>query len=224
MLSPTQKNTFLQFLETDDWVLSSHDVLSFDDLQLIGQKPGPEAQLGFTLHLKVMQHLVRSPLKVEVPWVIVECIASQLNLDSVLYQTYLQGKRTTLETHLREIRDVLGLQHYRITPHQALLLEFLRPLAEATPVPFPLMGHLIDELRTRKILMPTFNTLEHLIRSSLKEAREHVERLLLSIYPDQGAHLDDLVAPHVYHKDPNQSKLGWLRECHAGSRLHQGRI
>lgn len=196
----------------DDWVLSSHYVLSFDDLHLIRQRPGPEAQLGFAVHLKVMQHLVRSPLRVEVPQVIVECIASQLNLDPVCYQTYLQGKPSTLEAHLREIREVLGLQHYRILPHQAALLEFLRPLAEATPVPFPLMCRLLDELRARKILMPKFSTLEHLIRTSLKEAREHVERLLLSIYPDRGAHLDDLIDPHVYHKDPNQSKLGWLRE------------
>ncbi|GGJ48282.1 Tn3 family transposase [Deinococcus roseus] len=212
MFSHTQRNMFLKFPEVDDWVLSSHYVLSFDDLNLVGQKTGPATQLGFAVHLKVMQHLVRSPLKVEVPQVIVECIASQLGLDPTLYQTYLQVKTYVLETHLREIREVLGLQHYRTMSHQRALLEFLKPLAEATPVPFPLMCQLFDELRARKILMPKFTTLEHLIRASLKEAREHVERLLLSIYPDQGEHLDELIEPHVYHKDPNQSKLGWLRE------------
>lgn len=215
MLSPAQRRQFLQFPQLNLSTLWEHYTLSAEELQWVQEKQGSHNRLGFAVHLKVLQHIVRNPETLEIPSEVIHHVANQLRVNPGLYQDYLQGKLVTLKQHKLEIRKKLGLKTMVPLELFGAFSTFLRPFAFQHCDAFPLMTLLVDEMRARKVLWGKFHPLEVVVDGALKWATEHTQDLLLAhLRAKDKRALDHVLKKASHFEETDHGLLGWFRESH----------
>ncbi|GGJ47559.1 hypothetical protein GCM10008938_36950 [Deinococcus roseus] len=215
MLTHAQRKTFLKFPDLDEGTLHLHYTLSQQELGWVMEKQGDASRLGYAVHLKIMQHLVRDPESLEIPADVIQHVAAQLQLPTSLYQDYRAGKQVTIKQHRQELKRKLGLTSCNQLELYRDFSAFLKPHALQLCAGFPLMALLVDEMRNRKVIWSKIGPLEMTVHQLLDWTEKHTQDLLLAGLSEDGQRqIENLLRPHKGSDDTEYHLLGWFREKH----------
>lgn len=194
----------------DEREIARQFALSRDDLELIATKRTDATRLGYALLLLYLRCPGRVLDAREVPPdPVLAYVACQLGVPAAAFDDYAARDATRRE-HLAELMasgGYMGLS--RATAHE--MVGFLAASAQTIVRPGQLAGILVEELRRRRVLLPSALVLEAVIRS----ARQRAEALAHSVLTDgldeaALARLDGLLEMRLTGK---LSWLGWLRNA-----------
>jgi TnpA family transposase len=198
-------------LPADERDLLRHCTLTPDDLALIGVKRSAHNRLGHALLLCALRHPGRALDAGEVPPVpMVAYVAGQLGVDPATFAAY-SGRPQTRREQLGELMRRGGFRSFGRAEARALVA-WLGPMAQTGRRPVQLAGMLVDELRRRRILLPTPRVLELVIHHARARAERVTHRALLEgMAPEQAAELDRMLTP--LSERGGTSTLAWLRQA-----------
>jgi TnpA family transposase len=115
----------------------------------------------------------------------------------------------TRREHLAEILRVFGFHPFTMQIYRDLS-RWLMPIALSTDQGIVLMEALIEELRTRHVVLPAVSTLERLGWETRRRAQQQVfTTLTQDLSEEQRKQLDTLL---VVSADGRRTPLAWLRE------------
>lgn len=210
LLSPAQRQ---QFIEIPDSItereLSRYYIFSKQDLKTIKEHRRSHNRLGFAVQLCYLRFPGRVwSLGEIVPEAVLFYIAAQLNLDPKIIIEYSQ-RSTTRREHLAEIQKKFGFYTFDRSTYKELS-KWLLPFAMSTDKGIALVEILVDEMRSRKIVIPAIYMVERLVWEVRNRAQKLVDlELTNSLTSFQKVALDKLL---VVQKDKKQTDLIWLRQ------------
>lgn len=181
--------------------------LSSHELTIVKKRSGELNRLFFAIQLGGLRYLGFVPDDLEkTPLVIVEYLASQLNLNPKELSTY-QQRPSTRTNQLQEIREILGWR--KPTTLDLLLWEkWLLDRAMEHDRPSLLFQLLCDKLLLEKIVRPAVTTLERMVITARTVATtETFHRLQFLLTPSTKAFLDSLL---IADKTTGRTPLTWL--------------
>ena len=108
---------------------------------------------------------------------VVSYIAAQLKLNPMSLVHYGQDREATRYEHLAELESVYGFRPFTKREYREMAL-WLLPLARKTDAGTVLVSSLIEEMRSRKIIIPALSTLERLGWETRRRAQRQVYRQL----------------------------------------------
>ena len=163
LLSPAQRTQFLYIpAEMSDQMLARYYTLSEDDQSLMKQRRRNHNRLGFAVQLAYLRFPGRTwAANEEASPLVVSYIASQLKLNPMSIVQYGQDREATRYEHLAELERIYGFHPFTRREYREMAL-WLLPLAHKTDAGTLLVSSLIEEMRSRKIIVPTLSTLERL--------------------------------------------------------------
>ncbi len=139
---------------SDERAIVRHYTLSRADLDLIGKKRTASNQLGFAVLMCGMRFPGRVLDVTETPpAVVLAFIADQVGATPAQFATYRQ-RPTNRREHVAELMASLGCRAFDTDAYRELLALAV-PLAQGTPRAERLVQSVIDEARSRHILLPT---------------------------------------------------------------------
>jgi hypothetical protein len=195
---------------TDEREIARHFTLTRDDLLAIASKRTDATRLGFALLLLYLRCPGRVLEVGEVPPdVVLAFVARQLGVTARVFDDYAVRDSTRRE-HLAEIMAAGGYAMFsRAVAHE--MVSFLAAAAQTIVRPGQLAGILVEELRRRRVLLPSVLVLEAVIR----RGRQRAEALAHGVLTDgldgaARAQLDGLLAVRPTGK---LTWLGWLRNA-----------
>jgi len=135
-------------------------------------------------------------------------IASQIKVDSKSFAFYGDRDATKYE-HIEEIRKEYGYSTFtRSEYHYLGKVLFNQAMANGSPI--PLIQFALEDLRKRKIILPSIATIERAVWESRKRAEGKIFKLLnLSLSLEQIKLLDKLLLPMP---GSHKTYLAWLKE------------
>ncbi|EFU39332.1 transposase [Paenibacillus vortex V453] len=210
LLTPEERLHYLQIPpDLGEWELGTYFTFTQHDLEIIQQRRRDYNRLGFAVQLCVLRYLgwTLSDTK-EVPVQILRHIAKQINADVESFASYGDREATKYE-HLDEIRKEYGYQTFTLSEYRSLC-KHLFSHAMANGNPLHLIQLALEDLRKRKIILPSMATIERAVWETRKRTEEKIFKLLSSSLTElQIAKLD-----RVLTTMPESSKtyLAWLRE------------
>lgn len=211
LLSPAQRAEMLA-LPTDmsEQMLARYYTLSPDDLTLIRQRRRPYNRLGFGVQLAYLRFPGRTWIaSEEVSPQILSYIARQLNINPMSIMQYAREREATRFEHLAELQQTCGFRSFTMRAYRELSV-WLFPQALATDSGPALVRALIEEMRSRRILMPGITTVEGLGWEVRRRAQRKTFQLLTEGLTDlQRTQLQGLLAVPASSR---QSVLVWLRQ------------
>ncbi|ETA03452.1 hypothetical protein ThrDRAFT_01198 [Frankia casuarinae] len=150
------------------------------DRELVVRRRGEHSRLGFAVQLGTVRFLgtfLSDPL--EVPWVVVDYLAGQLDVaDSSVVKRYTERLPTQHE-HAREIRSVYGYRDFADPQAATELRAFLASRAwTQAEGPVALFGQATAWLRRSRVLLPGVSVLARLVVSVRSEATDRVHQEL----------------------------------------------
>jgi len=183
--------------------------LSAEDLDWIDQRKGAANKLGAAVQMALLRHPGFGWRFGEaVPSVILGFLAGQVHAPPEALSDYSVHRKTRIE-HAGQLHARLGLRPFvrgDLRPAVAIAAE----AARSTDKGGPIIEALIDELRRRRIILPSPDTLERVGLAGRAQARRKAaEDLLAPLSPSQLERID-----HLLINDPTlrKSPLAWLRE------------
>ncbi|WP_199613867.1 Tn3 family transposase [Paenibacillus alkalitolerans] len=210
LLTPEERLQYLQIPpDLGEWELGTYFTLTQHDLEIIQQRRREYNRLGFTVQLCVLRYLgwTFSDIK-EVPVQVLRYIAKQIHADVESFASYGEREATKYE-HLEEIRKEYGYQTFTMGEYRSLCKHLFNH-AMANGNPLHLIQLALEDLRKRKIILPSMATIERVVWETRKRTEEKIFKLLSSSLTElQIAKLDRVLATM-----PESSKtyLAWLRE------------
>jgi TnpA family transposase len=184
--------------------IARHYTLSRDDLDLIVAKRTRATRLGFALLLLYLRHPGRALEPGERPSdPVLAYIARQLGVPASTFDAYAV-RDTTRREHLAELMRTGGYSSFS----RAIAVEmvsFLATPAQTLVRPGQLAGILVEELRRRRVLLPSILVLEAVIRGAKSRAERFAHEVLTASLDDEALkRLDGLL-----EQRPN-GRLTWL--------------
>ena len=184
--------------------LVAHFTLLPQDRELL-QIRAQEHQLGFGVLLKCFQYEGRFPERHEIPFVVVEHIAHQLDIPT---QTYLQypAQGRTLERHRAHIRDALNFRPITDADSRSILAWMDQHILPQERELEALTALFCDQCRQRHLEPPAANRLARWIQSAV---RSHEEKFCAAICqrlsPEMRSALEALLQPSTEEEIPLDS-------------------
>ncbi|MEO5680763.1 MAG: DUF4158 domain-containing protein, partial [Acidimicrobiales bacterium] len=191
--------------------LERYFVLDDADRALVGRRRGDQNRLGFSVQLTTVRFLgtfLADPL--QVPWVVVEFVASQLGVADPSTVKGYGARLPTKHEHGREIREAVGYRDF--SEAEVELRAWLEARLWATPErPGVTFDRATAWLVERRVLLPGASVLARLVTS----AREATVIRLLDglggrVSPEQVRSLEELL---VVDEDSRSSMLEDLRQA-----------
>ena len=194
---------------TDERGMVRHYTLSAEDLALIDRRRGDPNRLGFAVMLCYLRFPGRTLQQGErPPAALLAFVAEQLTLDPASFGDYAERDQTRRE-HLVELQTALGYRLFTRRLYRELANSLL-PTALATERGTALVAMALDELRTRRIMVPPLSVIERLCGEARARAHRQLWRALTDGLTDpQRTALDHLLAVRA---GGGQSSLAWLRQ------------
>ena len=205
-------DTWARHLEppTDEREIARHYTLGPDDLAHVIDKRGDANRLGYALVTLYLRHPGRVLEAGELPpGPVTAYVARQLDVAAVAFDDYAR-RDATRRAHVAEAMRAGGYVAFdRVAAHGAVA--FLTAAAQTIVRPGQLAGIMVDELRRKRVVLPSPPVLEAVIRSARARAeRLGHEVLIAGLDEDALARLDGLLAARPTGK---LSWLGWLRNA-----------
>jgi len=192
----------------DERDMLRHYVLGPDDLELVRAKRTDATRLGFALLLLYLRHPGRVLGTGEVPPApIIAFVARQLGVRRTAFAAY--GRRdATRRQHLSELMRALDVRSFGRAAF-ADLVAHLTPAAQIDPRPGRLATLALDELRRRRILLPSPAVLELAVhRARSRAERVSHDAVTATLTNEHRQALDRLLQPRP---DDKLTWLAWLR-------------
>lgn len=157
---------------TDEREIARHATLGPDDMDAVAGKRGGANRLGYALVLVYLRHPGRALEAGEMPpGPVLTYVARQLAVPASVYDDYAR-RDPTHRAHLAEVMSMGGYTAFdRTAAHAAVA--FLTAAAQTIVRPGQLAGILVEELRRRRVVLPSPPVLEAVMR----HARQRAERL-----------------------------------------------
>ena len=210
LLTPEERLQYLQIPpDLGEWELGTYFTYTQYDLEIIQRRRRDYNRLGFAVQLCVLRYLgwTLSDVK-EIPGHVLRYIAKQINADVESFASYGEREATKYE-HLDEIRKEYGYQTFTLSEYRSLC-KHLFSHAMANGNPLHLIQLALEDLRKRKVILPSMATIERAVWETRKRTEEKIFKTLnSSLTDDQVKKLDDVLAPMP---DSNKTYLAWLRE------------
>ncbi len=164
-------------------------VLDDADRELIGRRRGPHMKLGFALQLTTVRYLgvfLEDPL--DVPGVVLDYLAEQLEIEDPSCVKRYTERRTTPFDHVTEIKDVCGLKNFETA--EAELRDWIEARVWMTgDGPKAIFTDAITWLRERDVLLPGVSVLARMVRSIRRESNERLWDVLCQSLSDRRRHV-----------------------------------
>ena len=211
LLSSAQRAEMLSLpSDMSEQMLARYYTLSSDDLTLIRQRRRPYNRLGFTVQLAYHRFPGRTwTASEEVSPQVLSYIATQLDIDPMSIMQYARDREATRFEHLAELQQVYGFRSFTIREYKELAV-WLFPQALATDSGPALVRALIEEMRSRMILIPGITTVEGLGWEVRRRAQRKTFHLLTEGLTDlQRTQLQGLLAVPTFSR---QTVVSWLRQ------------
>jgi TnpA family transposase len=210
LLSPSQRARLLAIPDTfTEREITRYYALSADDLAVIEHHRRPHHRLGFTVQLAYLRFPGRpwDPDE-QVPPDVLSYLAQQIGEAPEALAEYAKRDPTRRE-HLAEIQHAFGFRPFTPQIYRELS-RWLLPIALSTEHGIVVADAVIEELRTRKVILPAVSTLERLCWETRRRAQQQVFTTLThSLSEEQRRQLDALL---VVPTDRRRTQLTWLRE------------
>ena len=209
LLTPLQWQSLLG-IPHDERSLVQHYTLNREELDLIAGKRLPQNRLGYAVQLCLVRHPGRTPSPDEtLPAPFLAYVAGQVDAQPEDMPAYHHRSQTRRE-HLADIMTAFG---YRGFDRQVFrdVARWLLSIAQVTRDPVPLAGILIDELRRRRVLLPSPVVMELILHQARSRAEQLIHRVLLEgLQASDLSQLDTLLAPSG---EGETTLLAWLRQA-----------
>ena len=195
---------------TDELEIARLCTLTTDDLALIGNRRTDATRLGYALVLLYLRHPGRVLEIGEVPPdALLVYVAGQLGAPASAFADYA-ARDTTRREHLAELMTAGGYTVFsRPLAHE--MVSFLAAAAQTIVRPGQLAGILVEELRRRRVLLPSPLVLEAVIRHARQRAEALAHGVLAGGLDEAAlARLDGLLTARPAGK---LTWLGWLRNA-----------
>lgn len=210
LLTPEERLQYMQISpDLDELELGTYFTFAQHDIEVIQRRRRDYNRLGFAVQLCVLRYLgwTLSDIK-DIPKDILRYVAKQINVDVKEFGSYAQREATKYE-HLEEIRREYGYSTFTLREYR-LLSKALYPYAMANGNPLHLIQVALEELRKRKIILPSMATIERAVWEIRKRTEEKIFKLLGStLTVTQIGKLDRILSPMP---DSNKTYLAWLKE------------
>lgn len=208
LLTKPQRLAFTE-LASDEREIVRHYTLSAEELAMIDRRRGDPNRLGFAVMLCYVRFPGRTLRQDEQPpLAMLTFIADQLKIEATSFGDYAERDKTRRE-HLAEIQAVVGYRVFSRTIYRDLSA-WLLPAALATEKGSALTGMVLDELRSRLVIVPPLAVIARLCGEVRGRAHRQLWRRLTDGPTDiQMVSLDQLL---VVRPGGNQSTLAWLRQ------------
>jgi TnpA family transposase len=210
LLSPSQRARLLDIPATlTEREMTRYYALSADDLAVIERHRRPQNRLGFTVQLAYLRFPGRpwDPHE-QIPPAVLTYLAQQIGEVPDTLADYAARDPTRRE-HLAHIQRTFGFQPFTPQTYRELS-RWLLPIALSSDQGIVLADAVIEELRTRKIILPAISTLERLCWETRRRARQQVFITLThGLSEKQRRQLDALL---LVPTDRRRTQLTWLRE------------
>jgi len=209
VLTAAQREALLAFPEEEENLLGYY-VLSFRDLAAVRQHRGDHNRLGFAVQLCYLRYPGRVLAENETPpAALLGMVAAQLQVQPALWDQYAQRDETRRE-HLMELQHLYGFQPFTSKKYGEIA-QALIPLADQTHQAVVLVRSVIDELRSKQVIIPPLSVIERLCAEGITRAERRLYRKLTSDLDDlQRTALDNVLGTRLSTK---QSMLAWLRQA-----------
>lgn len=195
---------------TDEREIARLYTLSAEDFAQVGRRRGDATRLGCALVLLYLRHPGRLLEAGEVtPGPLLAYVARQLGVDASAFDGY-RTRDATRREHLAELIAAGGYTTFS-RPLAHGMVTFLAAAAQTIVRPGQLAGILVEELRRRRVLLPSPLVLEAVIR----HARQRAEALAHGVLADglDGATLSRLDGLLGNRPTGKLTWLGWLRNA-----------
>ena len=181
--------TALFALPTGERDVVRHCTLTPDDLALVAAKRSASNRIGYALLLCALRHPGRALEPGERPPApMAAFVARQLGIDPAVLGTGPDRPQTRRE-QLAELMRRGGLKGFGRAEARDLVA-WLTPITQANRKPGQLAGLLVEELRRRRIVLPTPRVLELVIHHSRIRAERALHRALIDgMGPVQTGHV-----------------------------------
>lgn len=208
LLTPPELHALLGFPELDDRLLATHYTLTTEDIQWIRKRRGDSQRLGFALQLTVLSHLGRGLYPSEVPPLqVLAFLAEQLRVPMGSFVDYGSRPNTPFE-HFQEITQMLGYRTF--ASRRKEMEEWLFPTAVATTRGFRVARVLVEELRHRKVLLPTEKVLEDMLAKVMTQADRFTHDLLIGSLKQSEADLGETLLS--LREGTGRTQITWLKQ------------
>ncbi|EME71282.1 transposase [Paramagnetospirillum caucaseum] len=198
----------LMAVNFDERAIVRHYTLSRDDIDLIAGKRGDHNRLGFAVLLCSIRQSGHPPAADEVaPSEVVAFVAKQLDVDPSVHARYARRDETRRE-HVADIIRRLNLVSFDRKVTRSLIA-WLVTMATNERSPVRLAELLIQESRSRHILLPQAAILDLVVRRArLRAERIMIQALIGGLDDTRRAALDGLLEPMA---NTSISLLAWLK-------------
>ncbi len=187
-----------------------HYTLTEQDLATIVAKRGDHNRIGFALTLCYLRFPGRAFALGETPPLpLLRFIARQLHIEPGAFAAYARRDQTRRE-HLAVLMRALDCKGFERSDMPSLVA-WLTPMSHKLRAPGQLVSMLINELRSRRILLPAAAVLEMMVHQARARAESTLHRGLaggLSVETRKA--LDQLLGPRP---EDATSRMAWLRSA-----------
>ena len=194
----------------DERELVRYYTLGRDDLDAIATKRTARSRLGYAVLLCYLRHPGRVPDPDEMPPpVLLAFVARQVGAEPDDYTDYRRRGQTRRE----QMADIMAQTGHRTFDRGAFteLASWLLSIAQVNRDPMALATALVDELRRRRILLPSAAVLELILHQARGRAERLIHRILAdALGPDGRGRVEALLAPSP---DIGVAMLTWLRQA-----------
>jgi len=208
LLSPSQR---AQLFDIADDITEQELVhlytLSAEDIAQIQLQREDHNRLGFAVQMAYLRFPGRPMQSGEtVPYPLLTYLAAQLHLSLRIFPQYAK-RDTTRREHAARIQKYLHLQSLSAKDEQELQ-KILLPKAIQTGSNIAVITGLLDEMRSRNIILPAISTVEKIAYFIQEETRQLLfTELTANITNTQKEHLDRLLTL----RDNTKTQLVWLK-------------
>ena len=194
----------------DEREIARHYTLGPDEMEQVAAKRGDANRLGYALVLLYLRHPGRAlNFGERPPDKVLAYVARQLGIGIRVFDDYAR-RDATRRSHLAEAMRTGGYSAFdRVAARAAV--DFLTASAQIAVRPGVLAGILVEELRRRRILLPSPLILEAVIRGARQRA-ERVAHEVLTAGLDQDT-LGRLEALLDQNPTGKLTWIGWLRNA-----------
>jgi len=195
---------------SDERAIVRQYTLSRADLDLIAKKRTASNQLGFAVLMCGMRFPGRVLDVTETPpAAVLAFIADQVGVPPAQFVTYRQ-RPTNRREHVAELMAVLGCRAFDTDAYRELLALAVS-LAQGTPRAERLVQSVIDEARSRHILLPTRRAIDLLCHRARARSESLLQRALTTGLTDETKNSLDALLKIA--SEMTTTRLTWLRNA-----------
>ncbi|MCF4164657.1 Tn3 family transposase [Zavarzinia compransoris] len=195
---------------SDERELIRHYTFDRDDLDIVAVKRTARNRLGYAVLLCYLRYPGRMPDPDEIPpSALLAFVARQVGAEADDYADYRRRGQTRRE----QMADLMEQTGYRSFDRAAFgaLASWLLSIAQVNRDPMALATALVNELRQRRILLPSAAVLELILHQARGRAERIIYRIVVqALGRDGGGRVAALLEPWA---DAGVAMLAWLRSA-----------